>query len=109
MNQVRKHFIDRNEGFVCLHCGFENGPSKKSCRNHCRQCLFSKHVDEEIPGDRDSHCGALMKPIALEQHSQKGQMIVHECIRCGKRMRNTVAADDDLDAVIELGLLPLKG
>lgn len=109
MSQKKKHFIHLNEGFECLHCGAENGPQKGSCRNHCHQCLFSRHVDQEVPGDRASTCQGLMSPTRLEQNSKKGQMIVHTCQKCRKEMLNKVAEDDDLDAVIELGLKPLKG
>jgi len=106
MTQTRKNFIFKNDPFVCDHCGFENHALKSSCRNHCRQCLYSKHVDEEVPGDRLSACLALMKPIALERHKKKGQMIVHECLTCSKKIRNMVAPDDDLELIIHLGLQP---
>lgn len=109
MNQVRKNFIDINEDFECLHCGFGNKASEKSCRNHCVKCLYSLHVDQDVPGDRLSDCKQLMEPVALEQHGKKGQMIVHQCTVCKKQIRNKVAPDDDLDALIQLGLKPLSG
>lgn len=109
MSQKRKNFIVRNEGFVCLHCGVQNGPLKSGCRNHCSACLYSQHVDQDVPGDRTSTCRGLMKPVSVDQHKKKGQMIVHECLKCGKRMKNMLAKDDDLDAFIQLGLKPLKG
>lgn len=105
----KKHFIHRNEGFQCLHCGFENSPHPTSCRNHCQKCLTSRHVDDQVPGDRASECQGLMTPVRLEQKSGKGKMIVHLCTRCGKEMLNKVSEDDDLDAIIELGLKPIKG
>jgi DNA-directed RNA polymerase subunit RPC12/RpoP len=108
MSTQKKHFIHRNEGFECLRCGFENGPLKGSCRNHCRQCLSSRHVDDQVPGDRVSQCQGLMSPARLDQ-KKKGKMIVHVCEKCGKEMLNKVADDDDLDAVIELGLKLIKG
>lgn len=109
MSHQRKNFIDHNEGFKCLHCGFENGPSDKSCRNHCRSCLYSQHVDQEVPGDRASACFGLMKPIEIDEDKKKGKMLLHECMKCHKQMRNKLADDDDLDAIIELGLKPLTG
>ncbi|HIQ57626.1 TPA: RNHCP domain-containing protein, partial [Candidatus Gracilibacteria bacterium] len=39
-----------NEEFTCEWCGEINPPSKGTCRNHCRKCLCSKHVDEKFPG-----------------------------------------------------------
>jgi len=80
MSQTRKNLIHRNEGFVCLHCGFENVPQQGSCRNHCVRCLYSRHVDELAPGDRASECKGLMEPIGLdipkkgEQPINKAQM-----------------------------------
>ena len=49
-----------------------------------------------------------MKPIALDHHKKKGQMIVHQCLTCGKEMRNMVAQDDKLESLIALGLKPLE-
>ncbi|MDP2691300.1 MAG: RNHCP domain-containing protein [bacterium] len=102
MSRERKNFIVRNEGFICTECDFENDPAKTGCRNHCRKCLTSLHVDNTVPGDRESICRGKMKPVSLDQHGKKGQMIVHRCLTCGKNIRNMVAPDDDLDAIIRL-------
>lgn len=106
MTQARKNFIHRNEGFICLHCGVENGPLEGSCRNHCRWCLYSRHVDADVPGDRASTCLGLMRPMALDIPKKKAQMIVHRCLTCQKEIRNMVAPDDDLEALIMLGKHP---
>ncbi|WP_407077484.1 RNHCP domain-containing protein [Streptomyces sp. SCSIO 30461] len=93
-------------GFTCENCGgvvvaLVNG----SYRNHCPHCLHSLHVDIS-PGDRAEDCRALMRPIAVEHHSAKGYMIVHQCTGCGIRRRNRMADDprqgDDLDTVLAL-------
>lgn len=90
-------FIARQESFICEHCGKNIAPLEKgSYRNHCPYCLFSKHVDESGPGDRASVCQSLMEPIALDQRSGKGWMIIHRCISCGKTIPNVAAPDDDL-------------
>ena len=90
-------FIPRQEPFVCEHCGEHVEPlAKGSYRNHCPFCLYSKHVDEEGPGDRASDCGGLLVPVALDQEGAKGWMIVHHCERCGNRVRNKAAPDDQL-------------
>ena len=102
MSQKRKNFIVRNDPFTCLRCGFENEALTPGCRNHCSKCLYSQHVDEDVPGDRLSKCMALMKPIAVDDHSKKGKMIVHQCVKCGKRMRNMLAKDDNIDAIINV-------
>lgn len=74
-------------------------------RNHCPYCLHSLHVDIS-PGDRANDCRALMRPVAVEHHSAKGYMIVHQCTGCGTRGRNRMADDphhgDDLDTVLAL-------
>lgn len=98
--QKRKNFIMHNESFLCERCGKPNKPLKGGCRNHCCFCLYSKHVDKNVPGDRKSDCGGLMKPISLDQSGKKGYVIVHECTVCGKTMRNKCAPDDSIDAMI---------
>jgi RNHCP domain-containing protein len=76
-----------------------------SYRNHCPRCLYSRHVDE-VPGDRASGCGGLMRPVALRVGTAKGMQLVHRCERCGARRVNRVARDtdapDDLAAVLRL-------
>lgn len=98
----RKNFIVRNESFSCQNCGHDNPPLPGSCRNHCQECLYSLHVDDSVPGDRASDCGALMKPIELDYSGKKGHIIVHKCTKCEKEMRNKVAEDDSQDAIIAL-------
>ena len=86
--------ISRNEGFVCQHCGAAVRPSAGgSCRNHCPQCLWSKHVDV-VPGDRASGCGGMMEPVAVEEDARRGWMIVHRCTCCSAVRRNKAALDD---------------
>ena len=90
----RKFRLARNEGFVCEHCGTTVTPLKNgSCRNHCPECLWSKHVDD-VPGDRASSCGSLMECIAVEADSRRGWMLVHRCVRCSIVRRNKAAAND---------------
>lgn len=93
---ARKDFKKHNTGFVCLKCGAVNTPAKKGERNHCRQCLYSLHVDEETPGDRKSSCGGLMEPVGLDFKGKKGFMIIHKCVKCGKEMKNKAAPEDDV-------------
>ncbi len=92
-------FISRQEPFNCEHCNAEVTPIEHgSYRNHCPNCLFSKHVDLEGPGDRKSPCGGLMRPVGIDQSGKKGFVIIHECMICGKRINNKAAPDDRLDA-----------
>ena len=91
-----------NQKFVCSNCGHQNPPAIRTCRNHCRQCLFSLHVDLELPGDRASLCHGLLEPVGLEQNGKKGFMILHKCLKCGYENRNLTSEDDNSDALIKL-------
>ena len=85
----------RNESFVCEKCGREVSPHPTgSARNHCPACLYSKHVDETLPGDRLATCHGLMSPIGVDYRKNKWDMIIHECETCGKKILNQVAPDD---------------
>lgn len=88
-------FIAREEAFTCGHCGNKVQPlGKGTYRNHCPQCLWSKHVDDEGPGDRLSLCKGLMEPKGFDM--RKGEWVVqHECTECGKKIVNKLAPDDD--------------
>jgi hypothetical protein len=104
-NMMRKNFIVRNEEFSCLKCGHVNPPLEGSCRNHCQKCLHSLHVDDVVPGDRESSCHGLMMPISLDYSGKKGYSVVHECMKCGCQMHNKVADDDDQDRIVQLSTL----
>jgi DNA-directed RNA polymerase subunit RPC12/RpoP len=99
-----KNFIKINEEFICKNCGFQNEKHKNSCRNHCTKCLFSLHLDKEIPGDRESNCKGLMEPILIKQNSKKGFIISHKCLKCRKIIQNKSAEDDNFDKLIEISL-----
>ena len=88
----------RNEGFVCEHCEANVRPlARGSSRNHCPQCLWSKHVDI-VPGDRAACCGGLMAPVAIHQDARRKWMIVYRCVRCGTIRRNKAALDDPVQS-----------
>lgn len=94
-----KNFIKKEENFVCKVC-------KKEVRgtgytNHCPNCLWSRHVDEEIPGDRASKCRGLMKPIGVEIKSGE-YFLIHKCQKCGKKTRNKSSSEDKLEEIIKL-------
>lgn len=96
-----------NTGFVCQNCG-EKIPAltNGSYRNHCPKCLYSLHVDN-IPGDRNSKCFGLMRPIGLTYKSGKGYQIVHKCEKCGKTSFNKTSEDeknmpDDIEKISTL-------
>ena len=95
MARAQKRFRHvRNDGFVCEHCGTTVLPlANGSCRNHCPQCLWSKHVDD-TPGDRQATCGGLMECVDVQQDCRRGWMLVHSCRRCGATRRNRAALND---------------
>lgn len=93
-------FIAKQSPFTCENCS-QHVPDLESgsYRNHCPICLHSKHVDKNGPGDRESECLGLMKPIGLDSSSKKGYILIHECKICSKVSRNKAAPDDDLTQV----------
>lgn len=101
---AQEDFRKLNESFVCEHCGKRVRPARKTSRNHCPYCLYSKHVDI-VPGDRKEVCCGLMKPTDYEY--SKGTVEIHfRCIKCGKKGVNKAASDDELDELLlmkELG------
>ncbi len=89
------------EDFKCENCGYSvigNGFT-----NHCPDCLWSKHVDND-PGDRANTCCGLMEPVGIEGKSN-APIIVHRCVDCGDRKRNKSAYNDDYDklAIVATG------
>lgn len=95
-------FITINDGFTCLYCGTENPPANKTCRNHCKKCLHSLHVDEVFPGDRKSNCHGDMIPIDILPHAKHGLVIVHQCTKCKNTIQNKKADDDDMETIYEI-------
>lgn len=90
-------FIPREEVFTCEHCGLAVQPlGKGTYRDHCPKCLYSKHVDQEGPGDRLSSCRGLLEPIGIDQDSKKGFIVMYQCVKCRKTSRNRAAPDDEL-------------
>jgi hypothetical protein len=101
--------MDKNlVSFLCIHChAFVpiHPYMGTSHRNHCPFCLWSKHVDNQQPGDRKSTCQSAMEPITLtfkhegmDKYGKQKQgelMIVHVCTKCGKININRIAGDDD--------------
>ncbi|MFS0986689.1 RNHCP domain-containing protein [Enterococcus durans] len=82
---------NENNGFICRYCNREvQRLTNGSYRNHCPFCLYSLHVDR-MPGDRNSDCFGLMKPLTYRYTSKKGYQIMHKCETCGKEQWNIIA------------------
>lgn len=96
-----------NESFICLHCHKEVSPHPYGgCRNHCPFCLYSKHVDADVPGDRQEECGGAMIAVRAEADARKGAILTFHCQSCGKIGRNRVAPDDNWEKVCQLSRVP---
>lgn len=99
--------------FRCMNCSLlvsaEHELSGVNNRNHCPNCLCSKHVDLVKAGDRKATCGARMQPIGLTMkhtskkygNAEQGElMIIHRCSSCGKISINRIAADDSTGSLL---------
>jgi len=93
-----KKFQRKIEDFVCEKCGQKNIGSGYT--NHCKYCLWSKHVDIN-PGDREEKCCGMMEPINID--FKNGEFIViHKCLRCGAERRNAMKKGENFDVAIEI-------
>ncbi len=101
---VRRQRPNRPEAFRCRHCRTMIGPvpSGGRHRNHCPVCLYSRHVDERMPGDRLSSCGGSMAPIGQFVRADGEHGLVHRCLSCGVQRQNRIAADDNFELVLAL-------
>jgi len=96
----RKNFLKKVEDFVCGNCGYK--VTGDGYTDHCPKCLWGKHMDEEIPGDRAAECRGLMEPMGAEY--VKGEYKIHyKCSKCRHVFRVRIGVGDDKDKL--LGLL----
>ena len=98
-----KKFNMLDESFKCENCGFLVDKLNYSARDHCSNCLYSKHVDIS-PGDRMNTCLGLMKPIGIEKYKNTYK-IVYKCLKCGQIHKNIMANDDNYDIIIKLSVI----
>lgn len=90
--QIRTNPIARDEGFVCVHCRREVPPHGRTARDHCPFCLHGLHVDLEVPGDRASDCGGILKPMRVDGAGESWR-IHYRCQRCGVERVNRAVLD----------------
>ena len=103
-----------NRDFSCIHCRYPVSASliisRVQNRNHCPNCLWSRHLDLFEAGDRLSACKSGMRPIGVTFKRARNRyaftrgelMIVHRCVECGKISLNRIAADDDPGLILSL-------
>lgn len=109
--KYEKHYYKNNpctEPFICSGCGrlVTPGGASTAHRNHCPNCLCSKHLDIS-PGDRESDCGGLMEPVAVWVRKGGEWAIIHRCRICGVLSSNRIAADDNPIKLMSIALKPL--
>jgi hypothetical protein len=76
-------------------------------RNHCPNCLWSRHLDADRPGDRAADCGAAMEPIAVYVRAGGEWALVHRCGGCPTVHLNRIAGDDNPLMLMRLAVRPL--
>lgn len=91
-------FEKRVEDFVCAKCGTKVKGSGYT--NHCPQCLWSQHVDND-PGDRAAECGGMMEPLRIEGSTGHFRL-VHRCTMCSTERRVDVGEHDNPEALVAL-------
>ena len=109
-----KHHAAFFGDFRCGHCGNHVSTSHVlsgvNNRNHCPYCLWSRHLDLYIAGDRLSACKGQMKPVGLTMKKSRNKyqiksrgelMLIHQCVECGGLSINRIAADDDPDSIMD--------
>lgn len=97
-----KAFHEIDESFICENCDFRVDRLGYSCRDHCPNCLYSKHVDNN-PGDRKNLCHGLLEPIGIEKFKDSFK-IIYKCKKCGNIHKNIMAKDDNINKIITLSV-----
>lgn len=107
---LRSPRSEADQAFKCGHCKqFIGAPiAGGRQRNHCPNCLYSKHVDGKMPGDRRATCHALMKPIGIHLRRNGEEILIHECLGCGKQDPNRIAADDNPVLLLEIPFINVE-
>ncbi len=108
-NRPRRPARHHGGSFRCAHCGLDvpcDAPGTAH-RNHCPNCLWSRHADDTTPGDRASGCRASMEPIAVTVRGDGEWVLVHRCLGCGTLRLNRTAADDSPLLLLRIAVRPL--
>jgi DNA-directed RNA polymerase subunit RPC12/RpoP len=95
--------------FRCRHCGLDvpvDAPGTAH-RNHCPNCLWSRHVDDDTPGDRAVECGSQMEPLAVAVRHDGEWVLIHRCTGCDALNLNRTAGDDNPLLLLRLVVKPL--
>lgn len=98
-----KKFNMIDEEFICENCGAIVPKLDYSARDHCNNCLYSKHLDI-MPGDRLNTCHGLLKPIGIEKYKNTYK-IIYKCEKCHQIHKNIIANDDNYDIIVNLSIV----
>ncbi len=95
--------------FRCRHCGLDVSTHALGTvhRNHCPNCLWSRHLDDDTPGDRDAECGSMMEPIAIGVRGDGEWVLIHRCTGCDALRLNRTAGDDNALMLLRLAVRPI--
>ena len=99
----------RGDSFRCRHCRLDvstEAPGTRH-RNHCPTCLWSRHLDDDVPGDRDANCGSSMEPIAVSVRGDGEWVLIPRCTGCDELHLNRSAGDDTPLVLLRLATRPL--
>lgn len=95
-----KKFSKNDNGFVCENCGFIVEKLGYTSRDHCPNCLVSKHIDIN-PGDRQNTCKGLLIPVSIKLQKE-GYQIEYQCAKCGEHHNNKSAIDDSFETILKV-------
>lgn len=105
----RRRAARRVDTFRCASCRLDvslDAPGTTH-RNHCPNCLTSRHVDQRRPGDRAADCGARMEPIAVSVRGDGEWILIHRCTGCDALSANRTAGDDNPLLLVRTAVRPL--
>ncbi len=100
---ISRGFIKRKENFICESCGQE--VSGSGYTNHCPNCLTSKHVDLNFPGDREASCQGLMDAIGVKLVGGQPAKLLFSCRKCKKSIFNLISDSDNKDLIVNLTVI----
>ena len=97
------------DSFRCRNCRLDVSMAAPGTRhrNHCPNCLWSLHVDDDVPGDRAADCGGSMEPIGVSARDDGEWALVHRCTACSTVHVNRIAGDDNPLMLMRLAVRPL--
>jgi hypothetical protein len=97
------------DSFRCRHCRLEVSTTAPGTRhrNHCPSCLWSRHVDDDVPGDRDADCAGAMEPIAVCVRENGEWALIHRCGGCSTVRVNRIAGEDNPLMLMRIAVKPL--